>query len=52
MLRRMVTEAAAGLLLLTGIFVMSRYVGLAVSSQSVHLGKEQPVVVLDSGHGA
>lgn len=44
-------EAAAALLFLTGVFMISRYAGLAAASQSVHIGKEKPVIVLDAGHG-
>lgn len=51
MLKRVLLEAAAGLLLLMGVFMISRYVGLTVSAKSVHIGKEKPVVVLDAGHG-
>lgn len=51
MLKRVLLEAAAGLLLLVGVFMISRYVGLTVSAKSVHIGKEKPVVVLDAGHG-
>ena len=49
--RRLTAEAAAGLVLLVGVFMMTRYAGLAVSGNSVHIGKERPVVVLDAGHG-
>jgi len=50
-LKRMTVEAAAGLVLFAGIFMTARYAGLAASGTSVHIGKEKPVVVLDSGHG-
>lgn len=49
--KRLTVEAAAGLTLLAGIFMMTRYAGLAVSGSSVHIGKERPVIVLDAGHG-
>lgn len=51
MLKRAITEAAAGLLLLIGVFMISRYAGLTAATQSVHIGKEKPVVILDAGHG-
>lgn len=44
-------EAAAAMVLLLSMFMISRYAGLKVSQQSVHIGKEKPVVVLDAGHG-
>ena len=49
--KRLTVEAAAGFVLLTGVFMMTRYAGLSVSGTSVHIGKEKPVVVLDAGHG-
>ena len=49
--KRLTVEAAAGFVLLAGIFMMTRYAGLSVSGTSVHIGKERPVVVLDAGHG-
>lgn len=51
MLKKILMEAAAALLFLTGVFMISRYAGLAAASQSVHIGKEKPVIVLDAGHG-
>lgn len=44
-------EAAAALTMLAGIFLMTRYAGLAAAGTSVHVGKEKPVVCLDVGHG-
>ena len=49
--KRLTVEATAGFVLLTGVFMMTRYAGLSVSGTSVHIGKEKPVVVLDAGHG-
>lgn len=49
--KRLTVEAAAGLTLLAGVFMMTRYAGLAASGSSVHIGKERPVIVLDAGHG-
>lgn len=51
MQKRVIAEAAAGLLLLVGVFMIARYAGLAASTRSVHIGSEKPVVVLDAGHG-
>lgn len=51
MIKRAIVEAASGFILLIGIFAISRYVGLAAATQSVHIGKEKPVVMLDAGHG-
>lgn len=51
MIKRMIAEGLAGFLFLTGVFMVSRYAGLTVASQSVHLGAKKPVVVLDAGHG-
>ena len=50
-MKRVTVEAAAGLALTGMLFMTARYAGLAVSGSSVHIGKERPVVVLDSGHG-
>ena len=50
-MKRVTVEAAAGLALTGMLFMTARYAGLAASGSSVHIGKERPVVVLDSGHG-
>lgn len=51
MLKKTIMETVAGMLLITGLFMITRYVGLTVSTQSVHIGKDKPVVMLDAGHG-
>ncbi|MEG2297385.1 MAG: N-acetylmuramoyl-L-alanine amidase, partial [Clostridium sp.] len=51
MLKKTIMETVAGMLLVTGLFMITRYVGLTVSTQSVHIGKDKPVVMLDAGHG-
>lgn len=48
---RRIMELLTAVFLLLFTFFISRYTGLAVSGTSVHIGKEQPVVVLDAGHG-
>ena len=48
-MKRVTVEAAAGLALTGMLFMTARYAGLAASGSSVHIGKERPVVVLDSG---
>ncbi|MGL5437001.1 MAG: N-acetylmuramoyl-L-alanine amidase [Lachnospiraceae bacterium] len=40
-----------GLVLLLGVFLISRHAGMMVSGQNVTARKEKPVVVIDSGHG-
>lgn len=51
MFKRAAAEFLSGIAVLVGVFMISRYAGLAVSQQSVHIGREKPVVVLDAGHG-
>lgn len=51
MIKKKLAEIVAAMLFLTGVFMVSRYAGLAAANQSVHVGKQRPVVVLDAGHG-
>lgn len=49
--RRLTAEAAAGAVLLFCVSLMARYAGLTAAGNSVHMGKEAPLVCLDVGHG-
>lgn len=44
-------ELWMGLVLLLGVFLISRHAGMLVSGQNVMAKKAKPVVVIDSGHG-